>query len=63
MHSHEKAMRIAEAVLLFGMMSSMNACSGLSSPLDQAYYTGVDQLSLIGSTSSYTRTIFSPSNF
>jgi hypothetical protein len=60
MHYFRKTKRIATALLLLGVNFSMSACSGLSSPIDQAYYTGGDQFITTG---GYTRTIFSTSNF
>jgi len=55
-----KLKRLATAILMLGVNLSMSGCSGLGTPVDQAYYTGGDAFSIKG---GYTRTIFSSSNF
>ncbi len=52
--------RVALALGLMTLNLAMSACSGLSTPLDQAYYTGGNAFSMPG---GYNRTIFSSSNF
>ncbi len=52
--------RSLTAAVLVALCMAMSACSAVSSPLDQAYYTGGDNFNYKG---GYTRTIFSSSNF
>jgi len=52
--------RLAIAILLVGINFCVSACGSLTSPVDQAYYTGGDIFAIPG---GYTRTIFSASNF
>ncbi len=56
----KKIKRYTLGIMLLGMNISLGGCGDLTSPVDQAYYTGGSVFSIPG---GYTRTIFSTNNF